>query len=125
MDIGELIGYGLTFIGGGGIAAIAMLRINKKKATVEVKVDEISALHDIIEKVYEPTIEFQKTRIKELASEVSSLKEQLSKERTDRQKEMELMNRRIVAITNALGLKATQQIRDDKGRFVKLEEDEA
>ncbi len=125
MDIGELIGYGLTFIGGGGIAAIAMLRINKKKATVEVKVDEISALHDIIEKVYEPTIEFQKTRIKELESEVSSLKEQLSKERTDRQKEMELMNRRIVAITNALGLKATQQIRDDKGRFVKLEEDEA
>ena len=125
MDIGELIGYGLTFIGGGGIAAIAMLRINKKKATVEVKVDEISALHDIIEKVYEPTIEFQKTRIKELESEVSSLKEQLSKERPDRQKEMELMNRRIVAITNALGLKATQQIRDDKGRFVKLEEDEA
>lgn len=101
-------------------------RSSKKKAAVEVKVDEIAALHDIIEKVYEPTIEFQKTRISDLENQVKSLQTQLSNERADRQREMELMNKRILAITSALGLKAESQIRDDKGRFVKAKpEDEA
>lgn len=125
MDAGEIIGYVFTFVGGGGLTALVNWRINKKKAGVEVKVDEISALHDIIEKVYEPTIEFQKTRIQELESEVKALKEQLATERVDRQREMELMNKRILEITSALGLKATRQIRDKKGRYSKLPEDEA
>lgn len=118
-----LTGIG-TFIAGGGLMAIVNLKTNKKKGEVEVKVDEISALHDVIQKVYEPTIAFQKERILELETEVKSLKEQLSIERADRQRDMEMMNKRILAITNALGIKAVNQLRDDKGRFAKSEEGE-
>ena len=125
MDFGEIISYVGTFVVGGGLTAIATLGSSRKKANVEVKVDEIGALHDMIEKVYEPTIKFQKERINELETEVKSLKEQLATERTDRQREMELMNKRIVAITNALGMKAETQIRDERGRFAKAETDEA
>lgn len=114
-----------TFVAGGGLMAILNAKTNKKKGEVEVKVDEIAALHDIIEKVYEPTIKFQKERITELENEVKSLKDQLATERSDRQREMELMNKRILAITNALGLKAANQIRDERGRFAKSESDES
>lgn len=126
MEASEILGYAISFIGGGGLMTLINWRSSKKKAAVEVKVDEIAALHDIIEKVYEPTIEFQKTRISDLENQVKSLQTQLSNERADRQREMELMNKRILAITSALGLKAESQIRDDKGRFVKAKpEDEA
>lgn len=108
-----------TFIAGGGLGALINLKSSKKKGEVEVKVDEIGALHDIIEKVYEPTIKFQKGRIEELESEVKSLKEQLSIERTDRQRDMEMMNKRILAITSALGIKAATQLRDERGRYKK------
>ena len=108
-----------TFIAGGGLGALINLKSSKKKGEVEVKVDEIGALHDIIEKVYEPTIRFQKGRIEELESEVKSLKEQLSIERSDRQRDMEMMNKRILAITSALGIKAATQLRDKRGRYKK------
>lgn len=108
-----------TFIAGGGLGALINLKSSKKKGEVEVKVDEIGALHDIIEKVYEPTIKFQKGRIEELETEVKSLKEQLSMERNDRQREMEMMNKRILAITSALGIKAATQLRDERGRYKK------
>ena len=117
----------ISFVAGGGLTALVTLSAKKKKANVEVKVDEIGALHDIIEKVYEPTIKFQKERISDLENQVRSLQEQLSNERADRQREMELMNKRILSITSALGLKAEAQIRDERGRFAKAqnEEDEA
>lgn len=112
MDWQEIIPQIISFVAGGGLVGIATISAQKKKANVEVKVDEIAALHDIIEKVYEPTIKFQKDRIGELEAQVKSLREQLSAERLDRQKEMELMNSRILAITSALGMKAETQIRD-------------
>ena len=116
----------ISFVAGGGLTALVTLGAKKKKANVEVKVDEIGALHDIIEKVYEPTIKFQKERISDLENQVKSLQEQLSNERVDRQREMELMNKRILSITSALGLKAEAQIRDERGRFAKApNEDEA
>ena len=125
MEWSEVLTGVSTFIVGGGLATLVTLKATRKKANVEVKVDEIGALHDIIEKVYEPTIEFQKTRINDLENQVKTLQEQLSAERTDRQREMELMNKRILAITSALGMKAESQIRDERGRFAKPEEDEA
>ena len=123
MNWHETIPQIISFVAGGGLVGIVTLRAKKKKADVEVKVDEIAALHDIIEKVYEPTIEFQKKRIEELQSEVRSLKEQLDAERIDRQREMDLMNKRILAITNSLGIKATEQIRNEKGQFTSAKEE--
>ena len=115
----------ISFVAGGGLTALVTLGAKKKKANVEVKVDEIGALHDIIEKVYEPTIKFQKERISDLENQVKSLQEQLSNERVDRQREMELMNKRILSITSALGLKAEVQIRDERGRFAKAPNEDA
>ena len=119
MNFESIIGYIFTFIAGGGLMTLINAKTNKKKGEVEVRVDEIGALHEMINKVYEPTIKFQKERIQELESEVKSLKQQLSDERIDRQREMEAMNRRILAITSALGIKAVNQLRDKKGRYAK------
>lgn len=126
MEISEIISYGLTFIGGGGLVGLVTLGASKKKADVSVKVDEISALHDTIERVYQPIINQQNARIGELETEVKQLRQQLIEERRDHQKEIDMMNKRILAITDALGLRATKHVRDNKGRFTKpAEEDEA
>lgn len=126
MDWQGIIPEILTFIAGGGLVGIVTLGSRKKKADVEVKVDEIKALHDTIEMVYQPTITHLNNRVAQLEDEVKVLRNQLSTERADHQKEINMMNQQILAITKALGIKATMQIRDDKGRFSKApEEDEA
>ncbi len=125
MDWQGIIPEILTFIAGGGLVGIVTLGSRKKKADVEVKVDEIKALHDTIEMVYQPTITHLNNRVAQLEDEVKVLRNQLSTERADHQKEINMMNQQILAITKALGIKATMQIRDDKGRFSKApEEDE-
>ena len=124
MEIGvtEIIGYVLTFIGGGGVSALVNWRINRKKAGVEVKVDEIKALHDTIELVYDPLVKQLKDRVSEQDKEITSLRAQLAEERESRQKEMKMMNDRILAITSALGLNTRDYIRDNKGRFISKSE---
>lgn len=112
-----------TFIAGGGLMTLITAKSKRKEAAAEAKKDEIEALHDMIEKVYEPTVRFQKERIQELENQVTELRRQLADERRDRQRDMELMNKRILAITSALGLKATVQIRDEKGRFAAKSDD--
>ena len=123
MEFGEILGYVASAIGGGGLMQIINLRSSKKKADVEVKVDEIKAIHDTVEMVYQPIIAQQNTRIQELEKEVSALRTQLIQERSDHQKEMDLMNKRILEITRALGMRANNQIRDSKGRFKKSEDE--
>lgn len=126
MDWQGIIPEILTFIAGGGIVGLFTIPAKKKKADVEVKVDEIKALHDTIEMVYQPTITHLNSRVAQLEDEVKVLRNQLSTERADHQKEINMMNQQILAITKALGIKATMQIRDDKGRTSKApEEDEA
>ena len=131
MDWTEIITQILSFIAGGGIVGIFTIRAKKKKADIEVKVDEIKALHDTIDLVYKPiideqneTISRQNVRIQELDSEIKALRKQINDERTDHQREIDLMNKRILAITSALGLKASEQIRDEKGRYTKAEKPE-
>lgn len=133
MQIEQIITSLGSFVLGGGLVTLVTLGSKKKKADVEVRVDEIAALHNLIETVYEPTIDFQKKRIQELEDKVSSLTRQLDEavksfderiatERVEHQKEMDLMNRRILEITSALGMRAAAQLRDDKGRYIKREE---
>lgn len=121
-SIGEILGYFGTFVVGGGLMTLVNLKSNKKQKDVEVKVDEIKAIHDTVEMVYKPIIDNQNQRIKELEVEVKSLRQQLIQERSDHQREMDIMNKRILNIASALGIKAHSQIRDDKGRFVKADE---
>lgn len=124
MDWQGIIPEILTFIAGGGIVGLFTIPAKKKKADVEVKVDEIKALHDTIEMVYQPTITHLNNRVAQLEDEVKVLRTQLSTERADHQKEINMMNQQILAITKALGIKATTQIRDDKGRFSKSSEED-
>lgn len=105
----------ISFVAGGGLVGIVTLGARKKKADVEVKVDEIKALHDTIEMVYQPTIAHLKDRVEQLETEISGLRSQLANERADHQKEISMMNEQILAITKALGIKAASQIRNEKG----------
>ena len=122
MEFNEILGYILSAIGGGGLMKIINIRSEKKKAAVEVKLDEIQAIHNTIEMVYQPIIDQQNKRIQELESEVRELRTQLTSERKEHQKDIDLMNKRILAITNALGLKADTRLRDDNGRYKKNEQ---
>lgn len=122
MDIESIFGYIISAIGGGGIVKLMTLRSAKKKAAVEVKMDEIQAIHNTIELVYQPIIDQQNKRIQELESEVRELRTQLTNERKEHQKDIDLMNKRILAITSALGLKTESRLRDENGRYKKNEE---
>lgn len=119
MEFNDIFGYILSAIGGGGLMKIINIRSEKKKAAVEVKLDEIQAIHNTIEMVYQPIIDQQNKRIQELEGEVRELRTQLTSERKEHQKDIDLMNKRILAITNALGLKADTRLRDDNGRYKK------
>ena len=116
--IGEIIGYIVTFIAGGGLMTILTARFKRKKAAVEVKADEIKAMHDSIEMVYKPLINQQRDRIQELEAEVKSLREQLKQEREDRQKEISVMNKQILQITSALGMKAVDHINKNRRKML-------
>lgn len=113
-----------SFIIGGGLLHIITLRSQKKKADVEVKVDEIKALHDTIELVYEPLVKQLKERVSEQDAEIASLRAQLTEEREARQREMKMMNDRILAITSAIGLNTRDYVRDNKGRFARVQDEE-
>lgn len=122
MEAGEIIGYVLTALGGGGVTQFFNWRINKRRGNAEVKRDEIENIHRTVEDVYKPLIEQQNLRIKELESEVRELRNQLAKERAEHQESIAAMQKQIVEINRALGLNARQAIRDKKtGQFVKRE----
>lgn len=123
--LGEILTPILTFIVGGGLTALFTLKFQRKKAAVEVKTDEIKALRDAVDMVYKPLIDTQKDRIQELEAEVKSLREQLKQERKDRQDEISIMNKQILAITSALGMKVVDEVnrnvRKRLGKTVEVE----
>ena len=123
METGEIIGYVLTALGGGGVTQFFNWRLNKRKGTAEVKRDEIENIHRTVEDVYKPLVEQQNIRIKELETEVRELRNQLAKERQEHQDAMAAMQKQIVEINRALGLNAKKAIRDKKtGQFISPKE---
>ena len=123
METGEIIGYVLTALGGGGVTQFFNWRINKRRGNAEVKRDEIENIHRTVEDVYKPLVEQQNIRIKELETEVRELRNQLAKERQEHQDAMAAMQRQIVEINRALGLNAKKAIRDKKtGQFISPKE---
>ena len=131
MDWQPIIPEILAFLSGGGLVGIVTIGSRKKKADVEVKISEIDAIQHTVEAVYKPlieqqnqTIEQQNKKIQGLESKVEKLTSQLTEERSAHQKEINSMQKQILEIHKALGLKAAQQIRDNKGRFTKSEEED-
>jgi Mg2+ and Co2+ transporter CorA len=123
METGEIIGYVLTALGGGGVTQFFNWRINKRRGNAEVKRDEIENIHRTVEDVYKPLVEQQNIRIKELETEVRELRNQLAKERQEHQDAMAAMQKQIVEINRALGINAKKAIRDKKtGQFISPKE---
>lgn len=114
MNFGEIFGYIVTFVAGGGLMTLLTAKFQRRKAAVAVKADEIKALNDQIKLVYEPMIEAQKVRIQELETEVKSLRDQLKQERADRQQEIGVMSKQIMQITSFLGMKAIEAVKNRK-----------
>ncbi len=122
METNELVGYVLTALGSGGITQFFNWRANKKKANSEAKSMEIENIKKIVDSVYQPLIAQQNARIKELENEVRDLREQRETMRVEHQKEIAKLQKQILDITRALGMKATSQVRNARGQFTKTEE---
>lgn len=121
MDWGELIGYVATALGAGGLTQIINWRIGKRKATAEVKSDEIDNMRKAMEDFYKPLLQHQderiaaqNARIAELETEVKTLRDEKRQMELAYQKQISDLQMQITTITKALGIKASKQIRDEK-----------
>lgn len=115
----------LGAISGGALTQIANWGINRKKGKNEVGAMEIDNIKKIVDEVYKPLIDQQNTRIKELEAEVKELRDERQHLKDEHQKEIAKLQKQILDITRALGLKATNKVRNAKGQFVKTEEEDA
>ena len=121
MDWGELIGYVATALGAGGLTQIINWRIGKRKATAEVKSDEIDNMRKAMEDFYKPLLHHQderiaaqNARIVELEAEVKTIRDEKRQMEISSQKQISDLQMQITTITKALGIKASKQIRDEK-----------
>lgn len=123
MELGEIIGYAVSALGGGGVMSIINWQTNKRKAKAEVKSDEIENMRKAMEDFYTPLVKKQNERISELEDEVKTLrKERMQMEQTYQRQIVDLQ-RQIVEITRALGIKANKQVRDNLGRYTSEKEE--
>ncbi len=114
----------LGALGGGVLTQIANWGINRKKGKEEGKGMEIENIKRVVDEVYKPLIEQQNGRIKELETEVRTLREERARERDSYQKQIATLQKQIVDITRALGLKANEQLRNAKGQFIAKQEEQ-
>lgn len=122
MDIGEIIGYISTAIGGGLFMQIIHWRTDKKKASVEIQASEIQLISETVRTVYEPIIEQQNRRIQQLDDEVQMLREEKRNMQKDYQEQIAKLEKRMLELSKAVGLKATARARASNGQFIKAEE---
>lgn len=128
MELGEIMGYVATALGGGGIASIFNWKINKSKVKEELKSDEIENIRKTVE-VYQTIIsdlkkrnDEQNTKINELTQEVEQLRREKREAEIEHRRQIQNLQRQIVEITKALGIKANERVRDEKtGRYIKSE----
>ena len=117
MEIGEIITYIGTALGGGGLGWLVNWKWGRRKEAANVKADEIETMKKAMEDFYDPLLKKQNARIAELEGEVKTLRDQLAYERTEHQKQIDSLQKQITDITRALGIKAAKQIRNSKGQF--------
>jgi len=125
MNFEAIMGYVVTgiggLLGGGGIMALFNWKENKGKAKEEVKSDALENIRKEVE-VYQTIIADQNKRIAELTQEVDALRKEKREAEIEHQRQISNLQKQIVEITKALGIKANERIRDEKtGRFIKGE----
>ena len=123
MELGEIIPYIGTLLGGGGLGWLVNWKWGRRKEAASVKADEIDNMRKAMEEFYDPLVKKQNARIGELEAEVKTLRDQLAYERTEHQKQIDALQRQITEITRALGIKATRQIRNAQGQFTSEKEE--
>lgn len=125
MELGEILGYVISAIGGGGITQFFNWRINKKKGQVEVDASEIDNIKKSVE-VYQTIIADQNKRISELTQEVQELRAEKREMEQSYQAQIAVLQKQIIEINRVLGINAQKTIRDRKtGRYIKAECNEA
>ena len=124
MEIGEIITYVVTALGGGGAGWLVNWKWGRRKEAASVKSDEIETMKKAMEDFYDPLLKKQNARIAELEGEVKTLREQLAYERNEHQKQIADLQKQITEITRALGIRAARQVRNSRGQFTseKVEE---
>lgn len=119
MEFGDILGYVISAVGGGGVTQLVNWRLNKKKGQVEVQADEIDNIRKSVE-VYQTIIADQNKRINELTVEVQQLRTEKRQMEETYQAQIATLQKQIVEINRVLGINAQKAIRDKKsGRFVK------
>ena len=113
MELGEIVSYLGTAIGGGALTQVVNWRLNKKKVKEEVKSDEIENIRKSID-VYQTIIADQNKRISDLTEEVNTLREQLRTERGEYQQQIQALQKQIVEIASVLGMQSGRKIREEK-----------
>ena len=124
MEIGEIITYVVTALGGGGAGWLVNWKWGRRKEAASVKSDEIETMKKAMEDFYDPLLKKQNARIAELEGEVKTLRDQLAYERNEHQKQIADLQKQITEITRALGIRAARQVRNSRGQFTseKVEE---
>ena len=117
MEIGEIITYVVTALGGGGAGWLVNWKWGRRKEAANVKADEIETMKKAMEDFYDPLLKKQNARIAELEGEVKTLRDQLAYERNEHQKQIADLQKQITEITRALGIRAVKQVRNNKGQF--------
>lgn len=117
MEIGEIITYVVTALGGGGAGWLVNWKWGRRKEAASVKADEIENMKKAMEDFYDPLVKKQNERIAELEGEVKALREKLSIERDEHQAQIIALQKQVAELYKALGLKVVKQVRNSKGQF--------
>lgn len=126
MELGEILTYAATALGGGGIASVLNWRWNKRKAAAETKQDEIEVIRKTIEDVYKPTIDYQNSQIKELRETVALQQGELTELRRkvdDCADSRDECHKMLATLKDEIA--RLQRSRDKRGGYAKEERDGA
>lgn len=127
MELGDILPYIGSALGGGGLGSLFTWRLNKRKGVAEVKSDEIENMRKAMEEFYDPLVKKQNERIAQQDKRIAELELEIKTSQEERQKmekfyqdQIASLQKQITDITRALGIKANTQLRDENtGRFVK------
>ena len=117
MEIGEIITYVVTALGGGGAGWLVNWKWGRRKEAANVKADEIETMKKAMEDFYDPLVKKQNERIAELEDEVKTLRKEKAEERAEHQKQIDSLQKQITELYRALGIRTVRQVRNGKGQF--------
>lgn len=117
MEIGEIITYIGTALGGGGLGWLVNWKWGRREKAASVKSDEIETMKKAMEDFYDPLVKKQNERIAELEDEVKTLRREKAEERAEHQKQIDSLQKQITELYRALGIRTVRQVRNGKGQF--------